>query len=223
MLKVTAAPEELRGIEALCHWDGRGSVRVLLRDADATIMERAGATLRASEPDDAVRTAMLTAAVRELHTLPAPASGPFVPLRDHLRALLDDRDDRFAQARRYAQELLQRNEEPVLLHGDVHAENLLTSPRGWLFIDPKGVIGPRAFDHANIFTNWTLPEATEHFGTRLAIVCRHSEIGERTMLEWIVVWSAVSGIWHLHNDDPEEAAFPHTVMALALERLTTAS
>lgn len=223
MLKVTAAPEELRGIQALGHWDGRGSVRVLHRDADATIMERAGTTLRASEPDDAVRTALLTASVRELHTLPAPAGGPFVPLRDHLRALLDDRADRFAHARHCAQGLLQRNEEPVLLHGDVHAENLLASPRGWLFIDPKGVIGPRAFDHANIFTNWTLPEATRHFDARLALVCRQAAIGERTMLEWIVAWSAVSGIWHLQDDDPDAAAFPHTVMAMALQRLTTAN
>jgi hypothetical protein len=40
----------------------------------------------------------------------------------------------------------------VVLHGDMHHENILKfSSRGWLAIDPKGLVGERGFDYANIF------------------------------------------------------------------------
>lgn len=219
MLKATAAPEELRGLDALSSWDGRGAVRVLHRAGGTTIMERAGSTLRAAEPDDAVRTTTLSAAVRELHAGSTPERGQFVALGDHLRALRHPADEQSRRAAELAQELLQRNADPVLLHGDVHAENLLASTRGWLFVDPKGIVGPRAFDYANIFTNWTLPEAIRDFDSRLAIVCREAALAERTVLEWIVVWSGVSRIWHLQDDHPEAAELPLATSALALERL----
>ena len=39
------------------------------------------------------------------------------------------------------------------LHGDLHHENIMHGPRGWLAIDPKGVLGDPAFDAANWFYN----------------------------------------------------------------------
>ena len=48
----------------------------------------------------------------------------------------------------------------VMLHGDLHHENiLLDEQRGWLAIDPKGVIGPRAYQPAR-FLNNRLPEGS---------------------------------------------------------------
>src|SRR5262245_61159391 len=35
---------------------------------------------------------------------------------------------------------------PVLMHGDFHHFNILSSERGWLVIDPKGVIGPAGYE-----------------------------------------------------------------------------
>jgi aminoglycoside/hydroxyurea antibiotic resistance kinase len=41
-----------------------------------------------------------------------------------------------------------------VLHGDLHHGNVLDfGLRGWLAIDPKGLLGERGFDFANIFTN----------------------------------------------------------------------
>ena len=38
------------------------------------------------------------------------------------------------------------------LHGDLHHDNVLDfGPRGWLAIDPHGLLGERGFDFANIF------------------------------------------------------------------------
>ncbi len=35
---------------------------------------------------------------------------------------------------------------PVLLHGDLHHHNILSTQHGWLAIDPKGIIGEKSAD-----------------------------------------------------------------------------
>jgi streptomycin 6-kinase len=122
--------------------------------------------------------------------------------------------------REIAELLLADVSRPVLLHGDLHHENVLDGgPRGWLAIDPKGIIGAREFDYLNLFTNWTREEATQQFDSRLAIVARVAAIDRDRLLRWIAAWSALSGIWHLEDGEEALAAFPHAITALALDRL----
>ena len=40
-----------------------------------------------------------------------------------------------------------------LLHGDLHHDNILESHRGWMCLDPKGVIGPMEFETAIYLLN----------------------------------------------------------------------
>jgi streptomycin 6-kinase len=91
--------------------------------------------------------------------------------------------------------------------------------RGWLAIDPKGIAGPREFDYLNLFTNWTLDEATRCFDARLRVVTSAAQIERDHLLRWIAAWGALSGIWHLENGNEEKAALPHAISALALDRL----
>ncbi|MHC5670424.1 aminoglycoside phosphotransferase family protein, partial [Escherichia coli] len=37
------------------------------------------------------------------------------------------------------------------LHGDLHHENIMFSSRGWLVIDPVGLVGEVGFGAANMF------------------------------------------------------------------------
>ena len=67
-LKVTNQPEELVGVRALEQWDGNGAVRVLARDGNAILLERAGQTLRSLVTDDVTATQVLCDAVQRLHT-----------------------------------------------------------------------------------------------------------------------------------------------------------
>jgi streptomycin 6-kinase len=50
------------------------------------------------------------------------------------------------RAEKIYRELLESQQEPVLLHGDLHHFNILQSRRGWLAIDPQGVIGEPAYE-----------------------------------------------------------------------------
>ena len=40
-----------------------------------------------------------------------------------------------------------------LMHGDFHHFNILSSERGWLVIDPKGVIGPAGYEVGPLMIN----------------------------------------------------------------------
>jgi streptomycin 6-kinase len=53
-----------------------------------------------------------------------------------------------------ARELLANLSEVVVLHGDIHRCNVLDfGHRGWLASDPKGLVGERYCDLANLFCN----------------------------------------------------------------------
>ena len=219
-LKVTNQPEELVGVRALEQWDGNGAVRVLVRDGNAIVAERAGQTLRSLVTDDASATQVLCDAAHHLHTNSPKDLDDFPTLQTWFSSLFGDTTPRFDQVRVIADRLLEHTTPPVLLHGDLHHENVLNGgDRGWLAIDPKGIRGAREFDFCNIFTNWTPQEAIGHFDARLDLVARVASIDQTDLLRWIASWSALSGIWHLEDGDEASAAFPHSITELALERL----
>lgn len=231
VLKMANEPEERDGPAALRWWDGEGAVRVLLHEGAVAVLARAGVALRQAIPNDDERvTAAICDVVERLHRRGSGRGrerdrgelAGFPGLRGWMRSLFVDKDPRFEAARGYADRLLDANRDPVLLHGDLHAENILRGgDGGWLAIDPKGIVGPRAFDYCNLFTNWTLDQSLACFDARLEQVVRRAEVERGEMLEWICAWAALSGIWHLEDGDEEEAAYPHAVMNLALDRLAT--
>lgn len=47
---------------------------------------------------------------------------------------------------------------------------LRSSQRGWLAIDPKGLVEPREFDYCKIFTDPTPQAAVNHFDARVRAV-----------------------------------------------------
>ncbi|RJT15552.1 3'-kinase, partial [Mesorhizobium waimense] len=62
-------------------------------------------------------------------------------------------DSLYVEAAVIADRLLANPHDIRPLHGDLHHENILHGPRGWLAIDPKGVLGDPGFDAANMFYN----------------------------------------------------------------------
>ncbi|MFZ0218179.1 MAG: aminoglycoside phosphotransferase family protein [Candidatus Dormiibacterota bacterium] len=220
LLKVTNEPEELAGSRALEKWDGNGAVRVLARDGNAVVLERAGRPLRSLVSDDGAATRVLCAVARRLHGHTLWGLDEFPSLRRWFSSLFRDTHPRFDRVRAIADRLLDRSTSPILLHGDLHHDNVLDGAgRGWLAIDPKGIVGAREFDYCNIFTNWAPRQAVEHFDSRLGIVAATAAIDRCDLLRWVASWSALSGIWHLEDGDEARAAFPHTIMELALARL----
>jgi streptomycin 6-kinase len=109
-----------------------------------------------------------------------------------------------------ARELLAAQREILPLHSDLHHDNVLDfGARGWLAIDPKCVIGERAFEYTILFCDPDLadpepPVATlpGRFERRLEIVLAKSGLERERLLKWILAWCGLSATWFLGDDDP---------------------
>ena len=147
---------------ALACWAGDGAVRLLdhIPATQAMLIERCipGQPLSTVDPEEA-----LDVFVGLLPRLWKPAGAPFTSLaaeaerwcaelpgewatagRPYERALLD-------AAVQTLRELSASQGEPVLLHQDLHADNVLRATRQpWLAIDPKPLAGEREFGIAPI-------------------------------------------------------------------------
>jgi streptomycin 6-kinase len=154
--------------DALAHWDGNGAVRLLAHDRErrALLIERCrpGTHLRELRP-----AAGLEVLVGLLPRLWIRAGTPFRTLAEEAawwagylpekwdragrpfeRALLDAALDAL-------RELSPTQGEQVLVHQDLHADNVLRAEREpWLAIDPKPLVGEREFGLAPIVRSYEL-------------------------------------------------------------------
>ncbi|MBA2377327.1 MAG: phosphotransferase [Rubrobacter sp.] len=210
--------------EALKIFDGRGIARLLELDVEsgAMLLERLepGESLEATE-DDEEATAIAAEVMRKLWR-PAPPSHPFPTVAgwskgfERLRASFDGGTgpmptELVERAEKLFGELLASEENLVLLHGDLHHGNILSSGRGWLAIDPKGVVGERAYETAAMLHNPASLLEKENPGKLLE---RKIEIlSERLGLEasrvrgWGFAQSVLAAYWSLedHGEVWEEA------------------
>ncbi|MEU6853906.1 aminoglycoside phosphotransferase family protein [Actinacidiphila alni] len=208
---------------ALAHWDGRGAVRLL--DADpaegALLLERlqADVSLRSlAEPK-----AMLEAAdlLRRLWVPPGEGH-PFTSVADYTGALvplLRERRERdvAAEVRPLIDEALEvygdlvaGPAEDVLLHGDYHHGNVLAGERTpWLAIDPKPLVGERAYDLAwlvrdRLSTLAAQPGSRAAARRRLAKLASSLEVDPERLRGWTLFRSVEAGVWSLSVGDQED-------------------
>jgi streptomycin 6-kinase len=148
--------------DALARWDGDGAVRLLDRSDDgwAVLLERCepGTPLSAAGPETA-----LDVLVGLLPRLWVPAGEPFHTLADEAAWWVSYLPDEWERAGRpferrlldaaldALESLAPSQGEGVLLHQDLHGDNVLAAGREpWLAIDPKPLVGEREFAVAPI-------------------------------------------------------------------------
>jgi streptomycin 6-kinase len=126
-----------------------------------------------------------------------------------------------ARAAVIAGELLADQREIRVLHGDLHHGNVLDfgaerHPRtdGWLAIDPKYLIGDRAFDFTNILCNPTAAVAQQpgRFARQLDVIAETAGLERERLLRWSVAWCALSSSW-----PSNDGQWPRSTIALGLE------
>jgi streptomycin 6-kinase len=210
MLKVAIHDEERRGGFLMQWWAGDGAARVLAREGEAILLERlAGprslAAMARSGADDAA-SAILCEVARGLHApRPRPPPPELVPLNRWfaaLRAAAARDGGVFARAQPVADRLLAEPRDIVVLHGDFHHDNVLDGgARGWLAIDPKGLIGERGFEYANLFRNPDAATALERgrMARRAAIVAEAAALEPRRLFEWIFAYAALGAAWSIQS------------------------
>lgn len=157
--------DESGGAIALRCFAGRGAVRLLAHDDNAHLLEYAAGedlTGKVRDGRDNEAASIIGQVLRELHdSWPGRPPAELKPLRAWFRALFEKaEDDRrkneksiFATAADAAERVLATAQKTVVLHGDIHHENIKNSSRGWLALDPKGLAGDPAYDAANTLFN----------------------------------------------------------------------
>lgn len=225
ILKVARADEERAGARLMAWWEGDGAARVLELDGDAVLLERAlgpgslARMARTGRDDEA--SCILCAAAARLH---APRDRPapeLVPLERWFRALepaAAAHGGILARAAAAARELLSAPREVVVLHGDLHHDNVLDfGARGWLAIDPKGLVGERGFDFANLFCNPDLRTAAApgRLARQATVVAEAAGLERGRLLRWILAWAGLSAAWALEDGDHPEVALAVAELAAA--------
>lgn len=219
MLKLPEVEDERLGYRLLEYWDGDGAARLIARDdsGSAMLIERASggrslsAMARSGADDEA--TVILCDAIARLHKPRGRTPDGLIPLETWFRELFPmavSRGGRLAYSAAMASELLAAQQEILPLHADIHHDNVLDfEERGWLVIDPKSVIGDRAFDYTILFCDPDLADPEPpvaivpgRFERRLEIVLAKSGLERRRLLRWIVAWCGLSAAWFLGDDDP---------------------
>ena len=109
------------------------------------------------------------------------------------------------------------NHMPVLMHGDFHHFNILSSERGWLVIDPKGVIGPAGYEVGPLMINpWS--DFSDGNKIRLSVKRRidilHEHLGfeRERILEWSLAHAVLSAWWGIEDNTGWESALQFAEM-----------
>lgn len=227
MLKIAECEEERRGGAVMRWWNGGGAARVLAYSREALLLERIeGTTLRQtayeghdisvdSAPDDAASRVLcqVAACLHMPRRQPLPELLPLPQWFATLAPAAKTHGGIIQKAADLADALLNTPQDITVLHGDLHHDNILDGgARGWLAIDPKGLLGERGFDFANLFCNPDYATATS-FGRlerQIEIVCAAAQLEAPRLLAWITAWAGLSAVWHINDGET-----PDTALAVA--------
>ena len=208
MLKAAMHPEEIAGHALMGWWDGLGAAKLEAAQDDAVLLERAvgerSLAAMAQGGEDLAAMQILCDAAAALHApRSAPATETLVPLARWFRALAPSAEQRggvLGKALAASRALLADQREVRPLHGDIHHGNVLDGgARGWLAIDPKGLIGDRGYDHANMLCN-PGPEPSldpARIAARVDLVAERSGLGRERLLRWTLAYCGLSAAWTL--------------------------
>jgi streptomycin 6-kinase len=107
-------------------------------------------------------------------------------------------------AGRLYEKLCSSQSSPRLLHGDLHHHNvLLDDQRGWLAIDPKGVVGELAYELGAALRNpigrpdvFTAPSTIERRVERFA---QRLDLDAERVLGWSFAQAVLAAIWEVED------------------------
>jgi streptomycin 6-kinase len=194
---------------ALELWDGAGAIRLLDCDAEehALLLERClpGTPLAAAGAEVA-----LGVFVRLLPRLWKPAGAPFRPLADEAAWWAGHLEQNWKRAGRQFErrlldaalealgELSPTQGEQVLLHQDLHGENVLAAEREpWLAIDPKPLAGEREFGVAPIVRSFELGHSRRAVLGRLERLTSELGLDRERARAWTVAQTIA---WSIGSD-----------------------
>jgi streptomycin 6-kinase len=221
--------DEAPGARFLLLHKGAGTVRVLESDPKAILLERIvpGTRLEALSLDgrDDKATHIICDTIEKLQSARAAIAGwqgheEQVAEFKRRVAIAPLTAEIAARAQALFLELEATQEHRVLLHGDLHHENILfDDKRGWLAIDPKGVVGDLAYELAAPLRNPLADPDTfmtpAQMDRRVGIYCERLRLERRRVLGWCFARNAIAALWYAdRTPEPQrDKAWPAATLA----------
>ncbi len=205
-------PELDSEIEALRLYDGQGAVQLLESDKGlgALVMDRLrpGRLLSSMTDDD--DATMIAADVMQRLWRPLATDNPFATVAQ-LAGGLGRLRQRFnggtgplpaklvSKAEALFADLLITSPPPVLLHGDLHHENILLNGEDWLAIDPKGLSGNPVYETAALLVNpipdfLSMPQP-QTLTRRVDLLSDYLGFERQRILAWGFAFSMLAAWW----------------------------
>jgi streptomycin 6-kinase len=212
--------ELTREIRALRLYDGYGSCRLFESDLDrqAMLLERlrpGEMLLEVAASDDDAATRIGAEVMRRLWRPVAelPDPGLFKPLAEWFAAFPRHRAAYggpgpfpaavLERAEAVTSELLASVPGEVLLHGDFHHYNVLSSERAsWLAIDPKGMLGDPGYEVGPFLLNpdiGTSVKSPALLRRRLDILAAELQYDRQRLRDWGIAHAVLSACWSAEN------------------------
>ena len=223
MLKINA-PHDGRRTEmaslALCN--GAGAVQLLASDLEwgAMLLERVqpGHSLVSMFPQNDDEATRIAGLVMRQFWQPVPHDHPFPTVYDwsfglkRLRQQFDGGVGPFPQelvtrAEALFAELLPSMDDVVVLHGDLHHDNILAAQRQpWLVIDPQGVIGEPAYEVGALLRNplpaiYSYPDLRQLTVRRIDILAETLALDRQRLIGWGMAQAVLSSWWDFEGND----------------------
>lgn len=203
--------------EALRLFDGRGMVRLLASDEQHKVMLleslQPGTMVGTLEDDEA--TTSIAASVMRQFWRPVPQKHPFPSVADWGRGFTRLRQHYqghgpfpprlLAEAETLFAELNASMATPMLLHGDLHHDNILAAQREpWLAIDPKGLIGEPAYETGAWLRNplpqlLHMPYPQRILARRIDQFAEELELDRARIRNWAVAQAVLSVWWGVED------------------------
>lgn len=184
---------------------GPAAVQVLGVEGDVMVLERVLPGNEAAELSDEASTFAIAESLLRLWT-PVPDNCDLPNVRQECAALYDERavaplpPDLVCTARSTLDELLRDAPVPRVLHGDLHLHNLLWSDdRGWVAIDPHGLVGDSAYDVGPLLINPWTEDAARLLDRRLAQLVEVLQMPRERLAAWGLVRAVLAEAWHVQD------------------------
>jgi streptomycin 6-kinase len=217
ILKAGVPNRELTSeISALKLFNGNGACQLLECDKERglLLLERLKPGNMLSELEDDDERTNIAVDVMQKIWREAPANNNFIQLSDWFNGLKRIRPHFNGGTGPFPKQLLERVESFLpelfadknikLMHGDFHHFNILSSERGWLMIDPKGVIGPVGYEVGPLMINpWNSISDRINFrvraGRRVSILAERLGWERETIINWATAHAVLSAWWNIEG------------------------
>ncbi|MGG4490736.1 aminoglycoside phosphotransferase family protein [Metabacillus idriensis] len=189
---------------------GRGSGMVKLIDDHIVdgllILEKIKPGTMLSEVESDEKAVLAASFVMKSIWHPYEGSHPFPHLSAWMSGLgrveQNRIDEKFIhKAEVLSEQLINTISKPILLHGDLHQDNILKKGGDWMAIDPKGVIGEAEFEVSSFSKNYLFDKKNPRDVLEKRIEQFTKELGldRSRMIGWGFCQAVLSACWCLED------------------------